>query len=111
MLKAVSPIFFAFALSGALVPFLMAPAGAEELHHPAKGAGVHGGGSHGGAFHGGGGVGVVGGILGLAAGAVAIDAIANANRPVHPPGCYYEIQPLFDADGNQVSTHRVRVCY
>ena len=56
---------------------------------------------------------------GLAVGALAGAAIAGGTpAPVYAPGppvysprhCWYQVQPLFDAGGNQVSSQSVRRC-
>ena len=57
--------------------------------------------------------------VGLAAGALAGAAIAGGTAaPAYAPGppvysphhCWYQVQPLFDAAGHQVSSQSVRRC-
>jgi hypothetical protein len=112
MIKLISAGVVALMVSSVVVPVFDAPAFAaeEKLHHHAKGGGggLHGGG--GGLGGGNKGAGVAAGVLGLAIGAIVIDALAHANSPAPRAGCHYENQPLFDAYGHQVSSHRVRVC-
>jgi hypothetical protein len=115
MVKFISTALVALAISSvALAPFTtQAFAGEEKVAHgkpKAGGGGFHGGstGGHSGGFGGkGAAAGVAAGIIGLAIGAIAVDAIEKANAP---HGCHDEMQPLFDGYGNQVSSHRVRVC-
>jgi len=112
MVKLAVAVLIGVAIAGSVPPVLVAPAFAEDadLHHPAKGAkvGVHGG-AHA-AGLGGAGAGIAAGIFGAAIGATVVDALAHANAPAPPPGCHFEDQPLFDANGQQVSSHRVRAC-
>ena len=132
MSKHLSTRVVAFVVATALLPTFVAPAFADDdkRHEKIegkgkmsldKGKGGHGiGGAHGGLpghsgnggvpFGGNVGAGIAAGVIGLAIGAAAINAINNANAPAPVHGCRYENQPLFDANGTQVATHRVHVC-
>jgi hypothetical protein len=111
MMKLALKIVIGVAIAGGVAP---AFADDADLHKPAKGAkvGVHDGGTHAAAPKalGGAGAGIAAGIFGAAIGATVVDALAHANAAAPPPGCHFEDQPLFDASGQQVSSHRVRVC-
>jgi hypothetical protein len=106
----------------AVAPFALgAPSFADDakMHHTPKTArpaklGAHGSAPKG---FGGGAAGVAAGLFGAAIGASVVDALTHASDPDAAPaaaapagGCHYEIQPLFDASGQQVASRRVRVC-
>lgn len=121
MVKLALAVLVGVAIAGGVPTAFVSSAFAEDpdVHHHDKDAkpGAHG------AAHGvkpgglgGGGAGIAAGIFGAAIGATVVDAITHASAPDPGPapapaaGCHFENQPLFDASGQQVASHRVRVC-